>query len=110
MAIRCREGAVARLGTLRYRVPGEIVALAFAPDGKSVAIASNRGLFLMDPGSGKRIKQLSLPDGYWGRSSPLVFAPDGKRLARRGRKVDGKRLQGAVLRLEPGRQKQSAQL
>ena len=90
------EGAVARLGTLRFRVPGEIVALAFAPDGKSVAIASNRGLFLMDPGSGKRIKQLSLPDGYWGRSSPLVFAPDGKRLARRGRKVDGKRLKGAV--------------
>src|SRR5262245_54155345 len=52
-------GAIARLGTLRFRVPGEVEELAFAPDGKTVAVSSDAGVFLLDVASGKRIKELS---------------------------------------------------
>ena len=93
-------GAVARLGTLRFRAPGEIVALAFAPDGKSIAVASQGGLFLMDPG-GKRLKHLSVPNGFWGRQSPLLFSPDGKRLMWHGRIQVGQRWKGIVSVWEP---------
>src|SRR5262245_21497081 len=69
-------GAVARLGTVRFRAAAETVALAFSPDGKTVAVSSYAGLFLFDAASGKQIKRLAeLCEG------PLVFSPDGARLA-----------------------------
>jgi RNA polymerase sigma factor (sigma-70 family) len=89
-------GAIARLGTLRFRVRDEIKSLAFAPDGKTVAIASYGVLFLFDAATGKRLQHLSLPDGVWGRENPIAFSPDGKRLARRGGKKDGQRYKEAV--------------
>jgi len=42
------DGAFARLGTLRWRARGEVEALAFAPDGKTVASASSEGLCLFE--------------------------------------------------------------
>jgi WD40 repeat protein len=69
-------GAIARLGTLRFRAPGETVALAFAPDGKTVAVSSHGGLFLFDAASGKKTKRLAeLCRG------PMMFSPAGARLA-----------------------------
>lgn len=89
-------GAVARLGTLRFRAPGEIVALAFAPDNKSIVVSADGGLILMDPVSGERIKRLptvTYPEkgesGSWGTENPIVISPDGKRLLSKGYKAVG---------------------
>jgi RNA polymerase sigma factor (sigma-70 family) len=78
-------GAVARLGTLRFRAPGEIKTLAFAPDGKTIAVSSPVGLFLFDAASGKRIKRLLAPDSRRDWEYPIIFSPDSKRLAGKGR-------------------------
>ena len=79
-------GAIARLGTVRFRAPHEALALAFAPDGNTIAVASYSGLFLFDAVSGKRLKRLAAYDSSWQEQSPYVlsFSADGKRLAARG--------------------------
>ncbi|MGH7171593.1 MAG: sigma-70 family RNA polymerase sigma factor, partial [Gemmataceae bacterium] len=70
-------GAVARLGTLRFRVPSQIKTLAFAPDGNTLAVSSHAGLFLMDGASGKRRKWIKPPyTWFW----QVAFSPDGKQL------------------------------
>ena len=82
------QGAVTRLGTLRYRAPAEIVALGYAPDGKTIAVSSYAGLFLFDAASGKRLKRL---DWNFNRSREIspVFSPDSKRLAVRTQVIVG---------------------
>jgi WD40 repeat protein len=72
-------GAIARLGTVRFRALDEADALAFAPDGKTIAVNSRGGLFLFEADSGKRVKQLT-QYGYI-RENILPFSPDGKRFA-----------------------------
>jgi RNA polymerase sigma factor (sigma-70 family) len=89
-------GAVARLGTLRFRAPGEVMALALAPDGRTIAVSSLAGLFLFDAASGKRVRFLS---GSHPNSQPrwkVVFSPDGKRLATQGYKVVDRQFRPAV--------------
>ncbi len=77
-------GAIARLGTVRFRVVGQIEELALAPDGKTLAASSWAGVFLFDAISGKRIQSLPASElGEFLRAKPLVFSPDGKRLAGR---------------------------
>jgi RNA polymerase sigma factor (sigma-70 family) len=69
--------AVARLGTLRFRMDSEQAhGLSFTPDGKTIAIASG-GLWLFDAATGKRTKSLR-PRGWsiW----QVALSPDGKRL------------------------------
>ena len=77
------EGAVARMGTVRYRLPDAAKAVAFSPDGRCVAVGCEResesALLLMDGDTGKHI-------GYLGEALPLLiglpaFSPDGKTLA-----------------------------
>src|SRR5262249_2753151 len=64
-------GALARFGTLRWRAVGEVAALAFAPDGKTIVSLSTsgeapvRGLCFFDMASGKRMKHLSPSDMFF---------------------------------------------
>jgi RNA polymerase sigma factor (sigma-70 family) len=77
------DGALTRLGTLRWRVPGEVASIAFAPNGKVVAIASlgdarNHGLYFFDAANGKLTQHIGLADTFFAR---IAFSPDGRRLA-----------------------------
>jgi RNA polymerase sigma factor (sigma-70 family) len=76
-------GAIARLGTLRFHAPDEAKALAFAPDGKTIAVSTHAGLFLFDAANGKRVK-LPSPNPPSTAEMRLVFSPDSKHLAARG--------------------------
>ncbi len=78
--------ALARLGTVRFR-PGEAIArIAFSPDGKLLATATQNmevnanfvSVTLWDRTTGKRLRPISI-----GKKPPfgLAFAPDGKTLA-----------------------------
>jgi RNA polymerase sigma factor (sigma-70 family) len=89
-------GAITRLGTLRYRIAGEIEGLAISPDGATVAVSSHTGLVLFDAASGKRIKALPKSDAGWGHETCLVFSPDSKRVAARGRARFGDSGQGVM--------------
>jgi RNA polymerase sigma factor (sigma-70 family) len=72
------EGALARLGTVRWRARGEISALALSPDGKTAAAAGEGRLRLIDVATGKPLSTLS--DLGMG-ASMVAFSPDGTRLA-----------------------------
>jgi RNA polymerase sigma factor (sigma-70 family) len=69
-------GAVARLGTVRFRLasPG---GFALAPDGKTFAVGGNRGVLLADVATGKVARRLAGQE----ETSAVAFAPDGKTLA-----------------------------
>jgi RNA polymerase sigma factor (sigma-70 family) len=70
-------GAVARLGTLRFRA--DVGALVFSPDGKTIASSGNENVIrLWDVASGKQIRQLP---GRWSRTQAIAFSLDGKTLA-----------------------------
>jgi RNA polymerase sigma factor (sigma-70 family) len=80
-------GAVARLGTIRWRTDGEIEALTFAPDGKTVIAGTRSGIYLFDQG-GKPLKHIqTLHVGFHAFS----FSPDGRRVAGRIHEREGDR-------------------
>src|SRR5262249_10577249 len=102
-------GVLARLGTLRWRAPGAIEALAVSPDGKSIVATSSegapfrRGLFLFDAASGKRTRTINPADTVFGR---IAFSPDGKRLACGCKVREGNRVRQSVqIREWPGSKK-----
>jgi WD40 repeat protein len=55
-------------------------AIAYAPDGKTLAIGSGNTIHLRDPDTGKEIRQFSGGGGV----STLVFSPDSQTLAGKG--------------------------
>ena len=71
------DGAVARLGTVRWRTTDEIDVLAYAPDGKTLAAATQEGIYLFAPDG--RVRKILRPDAPV--VERLAFSPDGKRLA-----------------------------
>jgi RNA polymerase sigma factor (sigma-70 family) len=71
-------GAVARLGTVRFRVEAQRVeALGYAPNGKTFAVVTHQGLTLFEAAGGKRTKTIrSLPLTIW----RAAISPDGKQI------------------------------
>src|SRR4051794_38293825 len=72
------EGAIARLGTARWRPGGAVFALAFTPDGKGIISAGRDGVSLWDTASGKELRRF---EGHRWEVRCLALSPDGKTLA-----------------------------
>ncbi len=85
------QGAIARLGTQRWRACGNVATLAFTPDGGKIITVSpaensltsdfcpmTSGLGFFDVVSGKRIKTIRPPGTFFGR---IALSADGKQFA-----------------------------
>jgi RNA polymerase sigma factor (sigma-70 family) len=69
------EGALARIGTVRFRHAGTIGQLAFLPDSQVLAAADSSGnLCLWNPQSGQLQKRIS----FGGLMGAVAFSPDGR--------------------------------
>ncbi|HEY7330694.1 MAG TPA: sigma-70 family RNA polymerase sigma factor [Gemmataceae bacterium] len=72
-------GAIARIGTVRFREGTEMIALSASPDGKMLASTGGGSMIrLWDAATGK---QLFLLNTRLGGVGSLAFSPDGKWLA-----------------------------
>jgi WD40 repeat protein len=75
-------GATGRLGALRFRFGSQVAGVAYAPDGKTMAVGTggNEGseLLLLEARTGKVLRRF---EGYRGWVSRVAFSPDGKVLA-----------------------------
>lgn len=71
-------GAVARLGTVRWRHGDMAFALAYSPNGKTIATTGvGRALVLWDADTGKELRVFSTH----GQPLGVAFSPDGKWIA-----------------------------
>lgn len=72
------DGAVARLGTPRFRLPPGDRTLALAADGKTLAVGHPGGLIWIDTESGRELRRLELKPS---RTRPVAISSDGRVLA-----------------------------
>jgi WD40 repeat protein len=76
-------GATARFGSLRWRMPGAIEAVAVSPDGQRVASVNMYGrVAVWDMATGRQLYELT---GSEAGECCLAFSPDGRYLATGGR-------------------------
>ncbi len=71
-------GAVARLGTIRFRQAGRVAHLACSPDGKWVATVNGKVVRLWDMATGKEVRQYR---GHADWIRCLAYSPNGKVIA-----------------------------
>jgi WD40 repeat protein len=71
------NGAIARLGTLRFRLGGSVKRAALSPHGKVFAVSEGSAIRLCDPTTGRELHRLAA------QADELVFAPDSRLLASR---------------------------
>jgi WD40 repeat protein len=69
-------GAVARLGSPRFRHAGAVHSLRYSADGKRLVTDSYRGIYVWDAASGRRL--LRLPPVAGADAWPLGFGPAGE--------------------------------
>jgi RNA polymerase sigma factor (sigma-70 family) len=69
-------GAVARLGTVRFRHEGSARALTFSPDGRILAGMTNSGVILWEAATGREVRRITADCSF----PVLAFTPDGKSL------------------------------
>lgn len=69
------DGAVCRLGSLRFRQESGVGALSRAPDGKTLASSGFQEVKLWGAATGQEIRRLAEAHG------PLAWSPDGNALA-----------------------------
>jgi RNA polymerase sigma factor (sigma-70 family) len=82
-------GAIARLGTVRFRPGAPISTVILSPDGKVVAVGNwGKGIYLYDTATGKELHRFAEEQTV----NTLSFSPDGKRLASADRKDNAIRL------------------
>jgi WD40 repeat protein len=76
------EGALARLGTTRFRHGYRIYSLAVSPDGRRlVSHGLDRAIRVWDPATARELVALRLPASCYGEwNENVVFTPDGKQL------------------------------
>jgi RNA polymerase sigma factor (sigma-70 family) len=72
------EGAVARLGTVRFNHGDMLNALYFAPDGKTIISQGSGSVRLWDAATGKELRTFSTPADLFDDQTAL--SPDGKTL------------------------------
>jgi RNA polymerase sigma factor (sigma-70 family) len=70
-------GALARLGTSRFRHEEWVRALALSPDGHEVATAGGDVIHRWDPATGRERRRLGIPGE---KVTVLAYSPDGKLL------------------------------
>jgi WD40 repeat protein len=70
-------GLVAVLGDAWFRLPGECGALTYSPNGKILAVASNKMLWIFDTQTGRLLREVANP---FIQNSRVAFSPDGKSL------------------------------
>src|SRR5262249_39139381 len=69
-------GAIARLGTLRWRYDGSATTLAYSPDGRILAGSCAGKIILWESATGKRIRQLPIGAAGWPSRHSLRFSAD----------------------------------
>ncbi len=76
------EGALLRIGTIRYRAGAGINHAALSPDGKLLATACESGITFFDLATGKprHLRESHVANGFNSLGCLLAFSPDGKKL------------------------------
>jgi WD40 repeat protein len=79
------EGAISRLGTLRFRHSSQVTSVAYSPDGRFLATGGHDSTIrLWQAFTGKELFRFTLPATRSPFAALVAYSPDGKTLAARG--------------------------